>query len=112
MKVSGEYRRVALIQFDNTDFVDGVFKPALVLPNNARILSGNLVVDTASNAGTTDTLAFADLKIPMWKEEMDDYENVKGIAVRKMMGVLQPQFPDPFTNTLEDFNRICVDTAI
>jgi len=64
MKVSGEYRRIALIQFDNTDFVDGVFKPALVLPNNARILSGNLVVDTASNAGTTDTLAFGVVGTP------------------------------------------------
>ena len=57
MKVSGEYRRIALIEFDNNDFVDGVFKPALVLPNRARILGGSLVVDTASNAGTTDTLA-------------------------------------------------------
>lgn len=57
-------------------------------------------------------LAFADLKVPMWKEELDDYENVKGIAVRKWMGVLQPRFPDPFSGTVEDFNRICVDHAI
>lgn len=57
-------------------------------------------------------LAFVDLKIPMWKEELDDYDNINGIAVRKWMGVLQPEFPDPFTQTTEDFNRICVDHAI
>lgn len=60
----------------------------------------------------SQALAFADLKVPMWKEELDDYENVKGIAVRKWMGVLQPQFPDPFTGTTEDFNRIAIDHAI
>jgi hypothetical protein len=60
----------------------------------------------------SQALAFADLKVPAWKEEMDDYENVKGIACRKWMGVLQPRYPDPFTGTVEDFNRICIDHAI
>ncbi len=64
MKVSGEYRRIALIDFDNTDFINGLFKPALILPNKARILSGSLVVDVASNAGTTDTLAFGVVGTP------------------------------------------------
>lgn len=64
MKVSGVYRRTALIEFNNTDFVAGTFVPALILPNNARIVGGNLVVDTASNAGTTDTLAFGIVGTP------------------------------------------------
>lgn len=64
MKVSGEYRRIALIHFDSKDFVGGAFKPALVLPNNARILSGNLVIDTASNAGTSDTIALGIVGTP------------------------------------------------
>lgn len=64
MKVSGEYQRIALIEFNNSDFVGGVFVPALILPNNARILSGNLVVDVPSNAGTTDTLAFGIVGTP------------------------------------------------
>jgi hypothetical protein len=74
--------------------------------------AGNAIDGARSLLLGSQALAFADLKVPMWREEEDDYQNVKGIACRKWMGVLQPRFPDPFTGTVEDFNRICIDHAI
>jgi hypothetical protein len=57
MKVSGMYRRIALVEFDFNDFPTGVFTPVLILPNGAQMLSGTFNVTTPSNAASTDTLA-------------------------------------------------------
>lgn len=57
MKVSGMYRRIALIHFDFADLPAGGSLPALILPNESVILSGSLVVQVASNAASTDTIA-------------------------------------------------------
>lgn len=122
--------RTNIVQGGVRGSTNPIFLNATIMMNGLVIQDFNKIYNTLGAAsgskwgasGTVDgarslllgaqALAFADLKIPMWKEEMDDYENVKGIAVRKMMGILQPQFPDPFTGTIEDFNRVAVDAAI
>lgn len=58
MQVTGVYRRIMVVNFDYTDFATGVFSPVAVLPNGAIILSGQLVITTASNAASTDTIQF------------------------------------------------------
>ena len=57
MQVTGVNRRIAVVNFDYTDFATGVFTPAFVLPNGSQILGGGLNITTASNAASTDTLA-------------------------------------------------------
>lgn len=57
-------------------------------------------------------IGYADIEIPEWNEEKFDYQNRKGIAINKMMGILKPQFPDPTTGRTEDFGVIAIDKAI
>jgi hypothetical protein len=58
MQVTGVLRRIMVVNFTFADFATGVFTPVAVLPNGAQILSGQLVITTASNAASTDTLQF------------------------------------------------------
>ena len=47
-----------MVNFDFTDFANGVFTPVLILPNGSQILGGGLTIVTPSNAAGTDTLSF------------------------------------------------------
>lgn len=53
----GQDRGSAVIQFDHTDFKNGVFTPKLQLPNGSIITGGYLAITEASDASGTDTLA-------------------------------------------------------
>lgn len=59
-------------------------------------------------------LAYADIDAyaPFWREQRHDYENVLGIAVGKIGGLLKPQFHSTYTGTDEDFGIVACDTAI
>lgn len=54
MKVLGQYLRVALIEFDFNDSPAGQQVPALALPFGAKLLAGSSVIQTPSNAASTD----------------------------------------------------------
>lgn len=60
----------------------------------------------------SQALAFADLNVPEWDEEEFDYGNQQGIAIRKQLGMLKPQFYAPAHGTTEDFGIMAVDHAI
>lgn len=56
----GENRQdatTAVVQFDFSDATSGSFTPLLTLPNSAIILHGALLVTTASDAATSETLS-------------------------------------------------------
>lgn len=57
MKVYGQDRGSAVIEFNFKDFKAGVFTPSLKLPHGSIITGGYLAVTQASDAGTTDTIA-------------------------------------------------------
>ena len=60
----GQDRGSAVIQFDHTDFKNGVFTPKLQLPNGSIITGGYLAIYEASDAGGTDTLAIGTAAAP------------------------------------------------
>jgi N4-gp56 family major capsid protein len=57
-------------------------------------------------------LAFADIGTPMWVEEKEDYDNVLGISVAKIFGLLKPSLYSTYAQSVQDFGVMCVDTAI
>jgi N4-gp56 family major capsid protein len=60
-------------------------------------------------------LGFADpmgIGAPGWDEEKDDYNNRYGIAGRKVYGFKKPTFFNTYTQSVEDFGVLCVDTAV
>jgi len=56
-------------------------------------------------------LGFADIGMPYWVEEGEDYENQQGISVGKIFGMMKPQFLGKTSGTLEDFGVLCIDHA-
>lgn len=57
-------------------------------------------------------LAFADIGMPEWDEKTFNYGNSPGIAVRKIVGLLKPQFYSIYSQSIEDHSIIACDTAI
>jgi N4-gp56 family major capsid protein len=57
-------------------------------------------------------LAFADIGMPTWVEEDEDYKNVIGISVAKIFGLLKPRLYSTYAQSEQDFGVMCVDTAI
>lgn len=57
-------------------------------------------------------LAFADIGVPNWDEKEFNYGNSPGIAVRKIGGLLKPQFYSIYSQSVEDHSVIACDTAI
>lgn len=58
------------------------------------------------------SLAFADLGMPMWDEKMFDYDNSLGIAVASIVGFKKPVFRSLESGTDEDFGVVAIDVAI
>lgn len=56
MQAAISFRRFAVVNFNFADFPTGVFTPVWILPFGAEVLSGELVITTASNAASTDTI--------------------------------------------------------
>ncbi len=56
-------------------------------------------------------LGYADIGVPYWDEEGDDYGNRQGIAVGKMVGFVKPKFDNLRTGTSEDFGVMVMDVA-
>jgi len=56
-------------------------------------------------------MGFADIGQAEWIEKGFDYDNQQGISVGKIMGMLKPQFHSIYSNSLEDFGVLCIDTA-
>ena len=57
-------------------------------------------------------LAFADIGSASWKEEEEDYGNILGIKIGKIMGLLKPQLFNTNAQSVEDFGIMVCDTAI
>ena len=57
-------------------------------------------------------LGMADLGVPGWVENPDDYDNQKGIAIDKIAGFLKPKYKSLVDGTVEDFGVIACDTAL
>jgi N4-gp56 family major capsid protein len=57
-------------------------------------------------------LAFADIGMADWNEKVFNYGNSPGIAVRKIVGFLKPQFYSIYSQSTEDHSVIACDTAI
>lgn len=57
-------------------------------------------------------LAFADIGMAEWNEKTFNYGNSPGIAVRKIGGLLKPQFYSIYSQSTEDHGVIACDTAI
>lgn len=74
---------------------------------NANVVGGRALFCGAQALGMADLSGSA-----MWAEESDDYNNMQGIAVGKMLGFLKPQYnAAPMYTSKEDFGVIAVDTA-
>ncbi|MGO1000754.1 phage capsid family protein [Lysobacter sp. CA196] len=58
-------------------------------------------------------LALADLGVPGWEEEYEDYNNRYGVSINKMGGWSKPQFPSSYDGgSVEDFSVMAIDHAI
>lgn len=57
-------------------------------------------------------LGFADFGAPGWVEKTFDYGNNHGIATNKIFGLLKPKFQNDFTESVEDYGILCIDSAI
>lgn len=55
-----QYALAAEVEFTYADFVSGVFQPAIEVPPGAVITGGMIVIDTAFNSGTSDTMTVGD----------------------------------------------------
>lgn len=57
-------------------------------------------------------LGYADINLPTWEEEKDDYNNRQGIATGKIFGLRKALHHSTYDNATEDFGVIVCDTAI
>lgn len=76
--------------------------------------AGNLIDGCQVLFCGAQAMGMADIGLPMWVEEDDDYENQQGIAVSKIFGFLKPQFftqYGAFPQTTQDFGVISVYVA-
>lgn len=55
-----QYPLVAKVDFTFADFVSGVAAEAVKIPGNCRVSGGHLVISTAFNSGTSDTIQVGD----------------------------------------------------
>lgn len=55
-----QYALAAEVEFTYADFESGVFQPAIEVPPGAVVTGGLLVIDTAFNSGTSDTMTVGD----------------------------------------------------
>lgn len=74
--------------------------------------AGNAIEGQAAIFAGAQALGMADIGDATWVEETKDYENRYGISTGKMFGLLKPKFFSNYTNTVEDFGLIRIDTAI
>jgi hypothetical protein len=56
-------------------------------------------------------MGFADFGAPGWVEKTFDYGNNHGIATNKIFGMLKPKFQNDFTDSVEDYGVMVVDSA-
>lgn len=70
-------------------------------------VNGNRIVLLGAQA-----LAFADIDIPQWEEDVWDYGAKPGIAVGKIAGFKKPVFHSPMDGSDEDFGVVAVDVAV
>lgn len=90
------------------------------VPNTSGALSGSKY----GGAGTIDgcqvlfcgaqALGMADLGLPGWVEDGDDYENQRAVSIWKIFGFLKPQFITQYggqATTTQDFGVISVYVA-
>ena len=57
-------------------------------------------------------LAFADIGALSWIEKDFDYDNVQGIAVDKIFGLLKPQLYSTYAQSKQDFGVLVCDTSL
>lgn len=57
-------------------------------------------------------MGMSDLGAPEWAEKWFQYNSSPGINVDKMFGLLKPKFNTIYSNTVEDFGVIAVNSAI
>lgn len=57
-------------------------------------------------------LAFADIDVPQWNEDIWDYGAKPGISVGKIAGLRKPKFYSPIDGTTEDFGVLAIDVAM
>jgi len=57
-------------------------------------------------------LAFADIGIPQWHEDVWDYGAKPGVSIAKIAGFRKPVFYSPMDGTDEDFGVVCLDVAM
>lgn len=81
----GQDRGSAVIQFDHTDFKNGVFTPKLQLPNGSIITGGYLAIYEASDAGGTDTLAIGTAAAPTANLAATDAKTVATTAFSSLL---------------------------
>lgn len=110
---------------DNTLFTGAVANVDGLVIHEFRYVYNTAGLASASKWGTgglidgqkvllcgAQALAFADLGVPYWEEEIYDYGNSFGISIGKILGMKKPKFPAPATATTEDFGVLVVNTAI
>jgi N4-gp56 family major capsid protein len=74
-------------------------------------VGGNVEGQRALMCGA-QAMGFADFGAPGWVEKTFDYGNNHGIATNKIFGMLKPQFQNDFTDSVEDYGVICIDSAL
>ncbi len=90
------------------------------VPNTLQAGSGNKYGASGTVDGTqmlfcgAQALGLADLGMPEWVEDEDDYENQQAISVSKIFGLLKPQFFTQYganPQTTQDFGVLSVYVA-
>lgn len=90
----------------------------LYVYNTSGLTSGNKWGATGTIEGQralmcgAQALGFADFGAPGWVEKTFDYGNNHGIATNKIFGMLKPQFQNDFTDSVEDYGVMVIDSAL
>ncbi|NUS38249.1 MAG: hypothetical protein HOQ02_04400 [Lysobacter sp.] len=69
-----QFSRWAVIPFSYTDLPTGVFVPLVKLPLGSYLVSGTVIKETASNAGTTDTVSAGTQAAPTGYVNASDFK--------------------------------------
>jgi N4-gp56 family major capsid protein len=101
--------------------IDGLyFHEFRHVPNTTGLTSGNKYGSGGTVEGCqilfagAQAMGMADLGMPEWVEDEDDYENQQAISVSKIFGFLKPTFYTQYGSnpqTVQDFGAISVYTA-
>jgi N4-gp56 family major capsid protein len=90
------------------------------VPNTSGLVSGQKYGATGTVEGCqilfagAQAMGMADLGMPEWVEDQDDYENQQAISVSKIFGFLKPSFYTQYgssSQTTQDFGALSVYTA-